>query len=162
MPAGCASSSCVATIGTGSINLFALRGVAVDGSGNVYVEDIYANRVYEWNLATAPSLSFANTTVGSQSTDSPQTVTLRNIGNAPLIFPVPGAGENPSVSADFTLDASTTCPEVTSSSSAGMLAAGASCQLAVDFVPTTAGPIMGTAVVTDAPSTSPMPPRALA
>jgi streptogramin lyase len=90
MPAGCATSSCVTPFGTGSVNLFALRGVAVDGSGNVYVEDIYANRVYALNLVTAPSLSFANTTVGSQSSDSPQTVTLRNIGNAPLIFPAPG------------------------------------------------------------------------
>ncbi len=149
MPAGCASSSCVTPFGTGSINLFALKGVAVDGSGKVYVEDYYANSVYALNLATVPSLSFANTTVGSQSSDSPQTVTLRNIGNAPLIFPAPGVGENPYVSAGFTLDASTTCPEVTSSSSAGMLAAGAGCQLAVDFAPTTAGPITGTAVVTD-------------
>ena len=69
--------------------------------------------VKELNLATPPSLSFATTNVGSQSSDSPQTVTLRNIGNVPSHdpFPVPGTGENPSVSANFTLDASTTCPK---------------------------------------------------
>jgi large repetitive protein len=36
MPAGCASSSCVTTLGGGFGNPF---GVAVDGSGNVYVAD---------------------------------------------------------------------------------------------------------------------------
>jgi hypothetical protein len=75
---------------------------------------------------------------------------LRNIGNAPLTFPVSGSGQNPSVSANFTLDTSTTCPQVTaSSSSPGALAAGASCNLAVDFMPTTGGSLTGSLVLTD-------------
>jgi len=122
---------------------------AVDASGNLYLSNGQTGSVTKVDVSDPPVLHFAATTVGQTSSDSPQTVTLRNIGNAPLTFPAPGAGENPSVSADFKLDASTTCPEVLTSSSAGMLAAGASCQLAVDFVPTTAGPITGTAVVTD-------------
>ncbi|MGC2300681.1 MAG: FG-GAP-like repeat-containing protein, partial [Acidobacteriaceae bacterium] len=149
LPSGCASSNCVITLAGGSTKFYILTGLAVDGSGNVYVEDFYANRIYEWNLATVPSLSFADAKVGLQSGDSPQTVTLRNIGNAPLMFPAPGSGENPGVSPNFALDASTTCPEVTSSPSAGMLAAGASCNLAVDFIPTTSGPLTGPAVLTD-------------
>ena len=147
MPAGCASSSCVHLLGTGPTNLFLLRGVGVDGSGNVYVEDAYANRIYALNLATVPSLTLANTNVGSQSV--PQRVLLRNIGNAPLVFPPPGSGENPSVSASFTLDPLTTCPEVLSSSSAGSLAAGASCDLAFDFAPTIAGPVSGSVMLTN-------------
>ena len=123
-------------------------GVFVDGSGNLYIADYANGRIRNVNVATA-ALNFANTNVGSQSSDSPQTVTLQNIGNAPLTFPVPGTGENPSISANFTLDSSTTCPEVMTSSSAGMLAAGATCTLAVDFIPTTAGPISGTAILTD-------------
>ena len=146
MPAGCVSSRCVTTVGSG----FSFpQGVMLDGPGNLYVADTTNNAFVELSFATPPSLSFATTNVGSQSSDSPQTVTLRNIGNTPLTFPVPGTGQNPSVSANFTLDASTTCPEVLSSSSAGTLAAGASCELAVDFIPTTTGQISGSVVLTD-------------
>ncbi|MGA7521765.1 MAG: choice-of-anchor D domain-containing protein [Acidobacteriaceae bacterium] len=146
MALNCASSSCVTTLSGGFSDP---TGVALDGRGNVYVADSGNSLVEQLNLATPPSLSFANTTVGSQSSDSPQTVTLRNIGNEPLTFPVPGTGTNPSVSANFTLDSSTTCPELTTSSPAGTLTAGASCNLAVDFIPTTTGSISGSAVLTD-------------
>ncbi len=146
MPSGCASSSCVSTL-DGAVAKAA--GVALDGNGNVYVTSIGDNTLVKLTLATPPSLSFAGTHAGSQSSDSPKSVTLRNIGNAPLTFPVPGTGTNPSVSANFTLDSSTTCPEVLTSSSAGTLAAGGSCNLAVDFIPTTTGSISGSAVLTD-------------
>jgi CSLREA domain-containing protein/uncharacterized repeat protein (TIGR02543 family) len=146
MSPGCTSTSCVTTLGGG---FYFPIGVAVDGVGNVYVADTFNNAVKELDLSSPPSLSFANTNVGSQSSDSPQTVTLRNIGNASLTFPVPGTGQDPSTSANFTLDSSTTCPEVQTSSSPGTLAAGATCTLALDFIPTTAGSITGTAVLTD-------------
>lgn len=145
MPAGCASSTCVTTLGSGFEGPY---GVAVDGSGNVYVV-VGPSAVKELTAAAPPSLSFANANVGSQSSDSPQTVTLLNIGNAPLSFPVPGSGENPSIPANFTLDSSTTCPEVLTSSSTGTLAAGATCNLAVDFLPTTVGSVSGPVVLTD-------------
>ncbi|MGA7524589.1 MAG: SBBP repeat-containing protein [Acidobacteriaceae bacterium] len=147
MPPGCASSSCVTTLRLPPDVPFS--GVTVDGSGNVYAVTAATSPVYELNLAAPPSLSFATTNVGSQSSDSPQAVALSNIGNAPLTFPVPGTGENPSISANFTLDSSTTCPEVTTSSSAGTLATGASCNLAVDFLPATSGSISGSAILTD-------------
>ncbi|HEX3662153.1 MAG TPA: SBBP repeat-containing protein, partial [Acidobacteriaceae bacterium] len=146
IPVGCTSSTCVATLGSG---FSAPAGVALDGAGNLYVGDSGNIAVKELSLATPPSLSFATTNTGSQSSDSPQAVTLSNIGNAPLSLPVPGTGTNPSVSDDFTLDASTTCPEVTSSSSAGTLAAGGSCSLEVDFSPRTIGAISGAVVLTD-------------
>ncbi|MGA7524669.1 MAG: NHL repeat-containing protein [Acidobacteriaceae bacterium] len=146
MPPGCASFTCVTTRGSG---FSSPAGVVLDGSGNLYIDDKGNSAVKELSLTVAPSLSFATTNTGSQSSDSPQAVTLSNIGNAALTFPVPGTGENPSVSASFALDGSTTCPEVTTSSSAGTLAGGASCQLAVDFVPATIGQISGQAVVKD-------------
>ena len=147
MSAGCASSSCVTTVRHNVSDRFS--GVTLDGSGNVYASALGSVTVYELGRANPPSLSFASTGVGSQSGDSPQTVMLRNIGNAALSFPVPGTGENPSVSANFTLDGSTTCPEVLSSGSAGTLAPGASCELAVDFIPQTSGQVTGSAVLTD-------------
>jgi len=61
-------------------------------------------------LATPPSLSFASTRVGSTSSDSPQTLLLQNIGNAALSFPAPGTGNNPSISTNFVLGGSSTCP----------------------------------------------------
>ena len=52
MPAGCASSSCVTTLGGG----FSLpNGVAVDGSGNVYVADTDNNAVKEMPAGCASS-----------------------------------------------------------------------------------------------------------
>lgn len=146
MPPGCASASCVTALSGGFRYPY---GVAVDGNGNVYIADTGNIAVKAVNFAAPPSLSFASTNVGSQSSDGPQAVTLQNIGNAPLSFPVLGAGENPSISTSFTLDSTTTCPEVLTSSSPGTLPTGATCTLAMDFIPTTAGSINGIAVLTD-------------
>jgi hypothetical protein len=146
MPGGCASSSCVITL---QAAVSKPAGLALDGSGNVYVTSTGSNTLAKLSLATPPSVSFASTHQGLQSTDSPEPVTVRNIGNMPLTFPVPGTGTNPSVSANFKLDSSTTCPEVLTSSSAGTLAAGTSCGLAVDFIPTTTGQFSGSVVLTD-------------
>jgi hypothetical protein len=146
MSPGCRSSACVTTLGYPADPM----GVAVDGSGNVYVtESTQKAEVVEVPFAAPPNLGFADTAIGSESSDSPKPITLRNIGNAPLTFPVPGTGTNPSVSANFTLDSPTTCPGVLTSSSAGTLAGGASCQLALDFVPTIAGLVSGAVVLTD-------------
>ncbi|HVT97616.1 MAG TPA: Ig-like domain repeat protein, partial [Acidobacteriaceae bacterium] len=147
MAPGCGSSSCVTTVRQNSAEGY--TGIAVDGSGSVYLSDSLGSGIYTLQLASPPSLTFANTHAGSQSSDSPQTVTLRNIGNAPLTFPVPGTGTNPSISANFKLDSSTTCPDVLTSSPAGTLAAGTSCGLAIDFLPTAIGSVSGSTVLTD-------------
>jgi len=125
------------------------EGVAVDGGGDVFVADSGTSAVDEINRATPPSLSFAETNAGTESSDSPQMVTLDNIGNAALTFPVPASGNNPSISTGFQLDSSTTCPQVSASSSAGTLAASAGCTLAVDFVPPDAETYNGALVLTD-------------
>jgi hypothetical protein len=141
------ASPTINTVGSGFNGPF---GVAVDGSGNIFVADLGNSRVEELNFSAPPSLSFAATNVGSESSDSPRTVTVTNNGNAALTFPVPAIGNNPSVSSSFSLDSSVTCPQVSSSSnSAGMLNAGASCTLPFDFIPAAIGGINGSAVLTD-------------
>ena len=149
IPFGCASSACVQTLGTGFSNPWA---VAVDGHGNIFIANAGNNTVDKLDFADPPSLTFASTSVGSTSSDSPQTVTVENIGNATLNFSIPSTGNNPAIAANFTLDSSgtTVCPLLTANSStAGTLAAGASCLLPISFEPTTAGTLTGSLILTD-------------
>jgi len=125
-------------------------GVAVDARGNVFVADTGNNRVAKLDYADPPALSFASTAVGVESSDSPQTVTVSNNGNADLTLPVPAAGNNPSISSGFTLDNATTCPQLSATSSAaGTLAPGTNCTYAVDFIPAVAAANSGALVLTD-------------
>jgi hypothetical protein len=108
--------------------------------------------VWKLDFADPPTLSFAATTFGSTSSDSPRSVTVQNAGNAALSFPVPTSGNHPSISASFTLDSSDApaCPLVdASSSTAATLAAGASCALTISFEPAAVGSISGSLVLTD-------------
>jgi sugar lactone lactonase YvrE len=140
MPAGCASSSCVTELGSG---FSAPRGVAVDGSGNVVVGDTDNSAVKELNFFDPPSLTFKTTNPGATSSDSPQTVTIQNIGNQPLTLSKI-ALTNTQTGANFKIDSSaTTC------SAPSTLAAGASCVVEVSFTPTTGGALTGTLTLTD-------------
>jgi sugar lactone lactonase YvrE len=134
--------------------------LAVDGSGNLFVTDSGHAQVVKLDFADVPNLSFSETRVGHTSSDSPQTVTLENIGNATLNFPVPTTGANPSISANFSWDdsQSSSCPEVGSGSSTeGVLAAGASCALPISFTPTTGGYLNGSLVLVDNNLNAPAP-----
>jgi len=140
------SSSTVITLNSG----FSLpNGVALDSNGNIVVADQGNNAVKQIDLSDAPSLSFASTESGTTSSDSPKTVTVANIGNAPLTFPVPATGNNPSISPNFTLNSSgdTACPPI--SGSAGSLAPGTTCTLPISFAPTTFGTMSGSLTLTD-------------
>jgi uncharacterized repeat protein (TIGR03803 family) len=130
-------------------NSYQVSGLVVDGSGNLYICNSLNNRILELNFATPPTLNFATTAVGQTSTDSPQAVTMSNDGNEPLIYSVPATGPNPTITPGFTVGSASTCPQLTSTSSAGMLAADASCTYSVSFTPITAGPASGFLVPTD-------------
>jgi len=127
-------------------------GITVDGAGNIYVSDSGNSRVLKEDLADPLSLTFAGTAVGSTSPDSPQTVTVENVGNAALSFPAASTGNNPSIAVNFTLNSSgvAACPQISAgSSTTGTLAAGASCMLPISFTPTALGALSGSLVLTD-------------
>jgi hypothetical protein len=147
------SNSTVITLSSPANNI-GYSSIAVDARGDVYVGDFNNHLVYELPFATPPVVNFTTaTTVGSTDTaDGPKMVTLANNGNAPLTFPIPttSGAQNPSISQDFTLSGSSSCPQIGSSAfSAGTLAAGASCTLMVNFTPTASGIIRGSLVLTD-------------
>ena len=127
-------------IGSGLTNP---EGVAVDGSGNIYLTDSGNNRVLKQNFTDAPSLNFNSTDVSTISSDSPQQITVLNIGNATLNAAGPGL----TVPVDFTQVAgSGTPPDCASSFS---LLPNASCNLSIDFAPTQPGLLSELLVLTD-------------
>jgi sugar lactone lactonase YvrE len=134
------------TVGTGLVEPTA---VALDGAGNIYIADFGNSRVVKIDRGDPPKLAFAATVVGRTSSDSPKSVTVDNIGNAALTFPAPATGKNASLSAGFTLGSATTCPVLTTSSSAATLAVAATCGYLVSFAPTAAGAVTGSLVMTD-------------
>ena len=126
--------------------------VTADQAGNVYIGDAGTALVLKEDFADAPNLAFASTASGAISSDSPQTVTVENAGNLALNFPIPSTGSNPSISTNFTLNSAVSgaCPLLKSgSSTVGMLAAGASCQLPISFAPTALGTFTGSLALTD-------------
>jgi sugar lactone lactonase YvrE len=146
IPAG---SSNAVVLSTGSLTLSLPVGAAVNGVGDLYIMDANNNRIVVSSQEAAPSLSFASTNVGSISSDSPQQVTLLNLGNSPLTFSVPSSGWNPGISNNFTASSASTCPEVSSTGSPATLAANSSCVFEINFAPETAGSISGALLLTD-------------
>jgi streptogramin lyase len=113
--------------------------VAVDQTGNVYAA--VSGSVIKVDYADAPSLTFATPTVPgtTDTTDGTLTVTVENLGNAPLTFTsiaLPGGNFH-------TQSVSNACSTSTA------LAVGASCSVGVVFSPTTSGPLTGTLTLTD-------------
>ncbi len=111
-------------------------GLAMDDEGRLTIveETPEDEQIYSRIERTAPSLTFATTPVGTMSVDSPQAITVRNVGNAPLVLgsltigasfaATPGSGSP----ADCVAGAS--------------LAPAESCSLAFSFTPTVGGPIV--------------------
>jgi hypothetical protein len=110
--------------------------VAVDGAGNVFIADGASDRVLEVQRSQPPTFSFAATPVGNTSTDSPQSVTVQNIGNQLLNAVPPGltVGSN-----SFVQVTGSGIPADCSSSFS--LAPGASCNLGISFIPQTSDSI---------------------
>ncbi|MDR3557558.1 MAG: glycosyl hydrolase family 18 protein, partial [Syntrophobacteraceae bacterium] len=123
--------------------------VGLDNSDNLYVSNF--SQLLKINRATLPSLSFAATQVGSTSSDSPKEFTVNNVGTLPLTFPRPVTGTDPSITTNFNLASSGTCPVLNSLSLAAGLASGSSCNYEVDFAPTSVGALSGSMVMNVSP-----------
>jgi sugar lactone lactonase YvrE len=127
-----------------NLKLFGSEGIDVDAAGNIYAglpastSNTFLSNITTLDVATPPSFIFAETAVGSTSSDSPQTVTVVNNGNSPLNF-----GTNPAITSGFTLSPGSTC------SQSAALAPAASCTLLINFVPTQGGVTNGTLTLTD-------------
>jgi sugar lactone lactonase YvrE len=101
--------------------------VGVDSSGNVFISDVYTGKILREDVASPPSLTFATTAEGSVSSDSPQTVTVFNQGNAPL-----------DISAvDYPPDFPEAAPATGACTATASLAAEAVCTLPIEFKPVT-------------------------
>jgi len=119
--------------------------LTVGANGNLYIADVGApSSIQLIQRSQPPAFNFAATTIGSTSTDSPQSVTIQNTGNEPLnaippglavtgpnFVQVPGSGAPQDCTASF------------------MLTPGATCNLSLNFEPQSAGPLTSTAVFTD-------------
>jgi hypothetical protein len=99
--------------------------------------------VVEVKRSQPPTLTFADTRVGSTSADSPQSVTFQNIGNQSLNAVTPGLVIT---GPDFVQGGSG--PPLGCFSGLSLVP-GASCDLSISFKPTAAGPLQSAAVFTD-------------
>jgi streptogramin lyase len=120
----------------------------VDQMGNLIFPDPADATVFLIDFALVPpSMSFADTNVGSTSSDSPQTVTITNVGNQPLTATAPGLAVT---GPNFVLVAGSGTPEDCGAGfSAAPLAPGVSCNLNISFEPQAVGVLASTAVFTD-------------
>jgi hypothetical protein len=109
-------------------------GIATDNYGNVYVSDwggapSTQPSVHKLDVVQPPAFTFDSTAEDATSKDSPQIVTITNLGTAPLNFLAVNYPadfpESPTAKGDCT--------------SATVLAVGASCTLTIDFSPVAAG-----------------------
>jgi sugar lactone lactonase YvrE len=123
-------------------------GIALDSTGNLYVSDPSSQSIREISASAGP-VAFATTPIFATSTDSPAMETLTNMGNQPLAFTIPDSGLNPSITSDFYLDNGSTCPQLSTSSTAATLAAGTSCTAEIDFTPQELGALTGKLTIAD-------------
>lgn len=116
-----------------------LFGVTVDMNGNVFIPDWSGNRVLKLDVS-ASALSFANTRIGTTSSDSPQTASVTNLGTETLVF---------SAAPSYTADFSENSADANLCSSSTSLEPGEACDISVLFTPHSAGSLSASLSVTD-------------
>jgi sugar lactone lactonase YvrE len=120
-------------------------GLSMDSLGNLFVGDTGNKAVVEVTRSAGPSLSFVNTPVNAVSSDSPQDVTVQNIGTLPLTFDST-VGVVLSDQADFEVNPNGNTYDCGPGT---VVNSGATCLLENYFYPAAAGPLSGTVTLTD-------------
>jgi sugar lactone lactonase YvrE len=122
-------------------------GMALDPNGNIFVATGGGTSIVKIDQFDPPAINFVTaTSVGSvDTTDGPQTVSVFNTGNLPLVFTPPSTGSNPSYPTGILANISDTnlC------TSTAPVANGGSCDVSVNFMPTAVGSFSGNIVLTD-------------
>ncbi|HEY2017746.1 MAG TPA: hypothetical protein VGH38_29775, partial [Bryobacteraceae bacterium] len=135
----CVTPGGVQTIVVASLN--APTSGALDSTGNLFLADSTGTSIVKIQRSQAPSLSFASTSVGHTSSDSPQSVSIMNMGNAPLNL------TNLSVANNFAqVDGSGSPADCAAN---GSVVPGGACNLSLSFTPESVGSIQGSVVLTD-------------
>jgi len=116
-----------------------VEGVSVDGSGSVYASDYGNNRIVKVNRSKARLIGFEATAIGHTSADSPQTVTVENIGNRPLDFS----------SLTYPKDFPESPGDENACTAESILTAGLGCDFPIQFTPTVSGALNETVLFTD-------------
>jgi sugar lactone lactonase YvrE len=111
--------------------------LAADASGNILVPDFSNGRVVIVNV-TAAAMAFPNTQVAA--TSSPQTATVTNIGDLPLVFSAIPA---------YTTDFSENTGDTNLCASGTSLAAGEDCDVSVEFTPQSVGSLSDSVTLTN-------------
>src|SRR5665213_127 len=121
-----------------SAKLNAPAGILLDEVGNLYIADSQNGAIRKVDVADAPTLTFANTQVGT--TSAAQDVAVMNLGNAALTI---GGIAAP---AGFSLGGADTSCNLAAGQS---LNAGTSCVVGIEFKPAIAGNANGSIAITD-------------
>ena len=132
VPAGCTTSACQVVV-VKNVNTVAVK---LDPSGDLFYDNLTTAQVAAVTRSLPPSIGFALTNVGSTSTDSPQSVSVQNIGNQLLT----GTSAS-SLGTSFTPSGGT-CTTFS-------LVPGASCSESFSFTPQATGYFIATASFSD-------------
>jgi sugar lactone lactonase YvrE len=151
------------TSGATGLQFGAMYGVAVDADANLYANgnSIIPPAAGQTASTTGYGLISVQTTTGAlafptqtlvgtpDTTDNPLPVYVSNVGNSVLTESSPASGTNPTLSANWSVDASSPCQPLQVGATAGSIASGSSCRINLDFTPPVAGTTSGMLVFTD-------------
>jgi streptogramin lyase len=109
-----------------------VAGLAFDGAGSLYYSQA-TGLVTMLDVFDVPTVIVPSAKVGTTTTSAQR---IENIGNAPLVFPVPAFSTNARIGAPFALNPDSTCPIIGISGVESALDPGEACVYNVSFTPT--------------------------
>jgi sugar lactone lactonase YvrE len=109
-----------------------VAGLAFDGAGGFYYSQATGS-VTMLDVFDVPTVIVPSAKVGTTTTSYQR---IENIGNAPLVFPVPAFSTNARIGSPFALNPASTCPIIGISGVESTLDPGGACVYNVSFTPT--------------------------